>query len=159
MAEPRLLEVGHIARAHGLDGSVVVSLVTNRVERLAPGSRLVARRDRASITLEVVVARPFKDRYLVRFVGVEDRTGAEALHGMTLFAPAIEDPEALFVHELIGSEVVERSGLAHGRVTSVEANPASDLLVVEGRYYVPLRFVVDREDGRLIIEAPPGLFE
>jgi len=35
--ERPLLEVGRIARPHGLAGEVVVALTTNRTERLAPG--------------------------------------------------------------------------------------------------------------------------
>ena len=35
-----LLTVGHIRRAHGLKGEVVVHLSTNRSERLGSGARL-----------------------------------------------------------------------------------------------------------------------
>ena len=33
-----LLEVGRIHKAHGLEGEVIVGLVTNRTERLDPGT-------------------------------------------------------------------------------------------------------------------------
>ncbi len=35
-----LLEIGHVARPHGLRGEVVVELVTTVEDRLAPGSVL-----------------------------------------------------------------------------------------------------------------------
>ena len=38
-----LLEIGRVARPHGLLGEVVVALVTNRTERLASGAELVCR--------------------------------------------------------------------------------------------------------------------
>lgn len=37
---PDRLEVGRIVRPHGLAGQVVVELVTNRLERVAPGASL-----------------------------------------------------------------------------------------------------------------------
>ena len=76
-----------------------------------------------------------------------------------LAAPAVEDPEALFVHDLVGSEVVEVDGTWRGKVVAVQANPASDLLVMADGSLVPLRFVVGRDEGRLVVEVPAGLFE
>lgn len=164
MVSRPLLEVGRVVKPHGLRGEVVVVLVTNRLERLEPGSRLalagtVGAAPTPDRELEVVSSRPFRDRFLVRFQGVEDLEGAEALRGGRLSAEPIEDPEALFVHELIGSEVVETNGTSRGLVTGVEANPASDLLVVEERALVPLRFVVERQPGRVVVEVPEGLFD
>jgi len=104
-------------------------------------------------------ARPFQQRYLVQFEGVHTREAADELRGALLFAPAVEDPEALFVHDLVGSEVVEVDGTSHGKVVALQANPASDLLVMEDGSLVPLRFVVAKEQGRLLVEVPAGLFE
>jgi 16S rRNA processing protein RimM len=44
-------------------------------------------------------------------------------------------------------------------VVAVQANPASDLLVMEDGNLVPLRFVVGREDRRIVVDVPAGLFE
>jgi ribosomal 30S subunit maturation factor RimM len=35
-----MLEIGRLVKPHGLRGDIIVSLVTNRPERLAPGSVL-----------------------------------------------------------------------------------------------------------------------
>jgi 16S rRNA processing protein RimM len=157
-----LLEVGRIARPHGLTGQVVVALVTNRTERLAPGAELTCSGTAGSLharVLKVRSSRPFQGRYLVEFEGVHTREAADELRGALLVAPAVEDPEALFVHDLVGSELVELDGTRHGTVVAVQANPASDLLVMEDGNLVPLRFVVGREEGRLVVDVPPGLFE
>jgi 16S rRNA processing protein RimM len=156
--EPRLLEVGRVVRPHGLRGEVVVSLLSNRPERLATGSELVAGL-RPPRRLEVVASRPHRGRHLVRFAGVERVEEAEELRGAPLLAEPLEDPDAWFAHELIGLEVIDTGGVLRGRVVALEANPASDLLVVDERYYVPLRFVVERRDGALVVGAPDGLFE
>ncbi|HLI74891.1 MAG TPA: hypothetical protein VKU86_13515, partial [Acidimicrobiales bacterium] len=109
---PRL-EVGRVARPHGMQGEVVVSLVTNRTERLATGASLHA----DERELRVVDARPFGDRWLVRFEGVQTRADAERLRGAVLRATPIDDPDAWWVHELVGCEVVDASsGRRYGTV-------------------------------------------
>lgn len=149
-----------MAKPHGVRGAVVVSLVTTRVERLDPGSVLTGELLSGSRRqLEVATSSPHLGRHIVNFAGCESMEGAEELRGTVLLAEPLESPEdEYYVHELIGAEVVDQHGTVRGRVTAVEANPASDLLVVEDRDYVPLRFVVGREPGRLLIEAPEGLF-
>jgi 16S rRNA processing protein RimM len=152
---PDLLEVGRIGRPHGVRGELYVDLLTDREERVAVGSRLVARDD----TLEVVAARPSNGRWLVMFAGVSDRTQAERLTGVQLLAAPIEDPDALWVHELIGSRVVEASGVDRGRCVSVLANPAHDLLELDSGALVPVTFVVSCIDGITTVDVPEGLFD
>ncbi|MGH8917737.1 MAG: ribosome maturation factor RimM, partial [Actinomycetes bacterium] len=65
----------------------------------------------------------------------------------------------LWVHDLIGAAVSDPSGRALGRVRDVEANPASDLLVLDDGTLVPLRFVTAHAPGRLTIDPPPGLLD
>ena len=155
-----LLEVGRVDRPHGIKGEVVVSLVTNRTERLDAGAGLQT----ADTTLVVRRARPSQNRWLVAFEGYEDRDAAEGLRGATLYAAPLEDPDELWVHRLIGAEVISTDGLARGTVSAVQANPASDLLVTDSGALVPLTFVVRFEEGdggpaRIVVDAPAGLFE
>jgi 16S rRNA processing protein RimM len=167
--------VGRVTKAHGLQGEVVVHLWTDVTERLAPGSVLST--DRGPLT--VISSRPLsgadRDRYLVLFDGVGDRAAAERLRGVALAAEPLEVPGALWVHELVGSSVRDvASGAALGLVTAVEANPASDLLVLESGALIPTRFVVrltgeEGEEGeagegaargRVIeVEIPEGLLD
>ncbi len=151
-----MLEVGRIAKAHGLRGEVVVELTTNRTERLDAGSSLSTP---DGTVLRVLHATPHQRRWIVAFDGVFDRPAAEALHGTVLLAEPIEDPSALWVHELIGSEVVDAGGMARGQVTGVIANPASDLLELSGGHLVPLRFVTSHSAGRVVVDVPDGLFD
>lgn len=151
-----LLEVGRITRAHGVRGEVVVDLITHRVDRLAAGTTLQSGRG----DLTIVASRPFGEKHLVTFAGVADRTGAEALRGVVLSAPPLDDePDALWVHELVGSSVVEVNGTERGAVVAVEANPAADLLVLASGALVPVTFVVRREGDRIVVDVPDGLFE
>src|SRR4051812_43841649 len=101
------LEVGRIGRAHGLRGEIAVALSSERVERLDAGASLWA----GDRELVVVSARPHQQRWLVCFAGVDDRTAAEALQGLTLTADALPTSEDEFwVHELIGAAVQDPEG-------------------------------------------------
>jgi 16S rRNA processing protein RimM len=156
-----LLEVGQVVRAHGLRGEVVVRLTTNRNERMSPGSVLRSgeRKLVVSAARQLPKGEDRSSYWLASFVGVADRASAEALAGALLEAEAVRSQEGLWVHELIGSEVVGATGVPHGRVEAVEANPASDLLVLDTGALVPLRFVVRAEPGLVVVDAPEGLFE
>ena len=102
---------------------------------------------------------PSNDRWRVHFEGIEDRNAAEALTGTFLAAEPIEDPDVLWIHQLIGAEVVEVGGTARGRCVGVLDNPAADLLELESGALVPVSFVVSVVDGVVTIDPPDGLFE
>jgi 16S rRNA processing protein RimM len=151
------LEVGRVAKAHGLRGEVAVVPISNRPGRFETGARLWA----GERSLVVTASRPHQGGYLVRFAGIDDRNGAEALRGVVLAADAPGPPPEgeLWVHELIGTEVRDRAGAALGRVVAVEANPAHDLLVLDGGALVPMVFVVETTDGVVTVELPDGLLD
>jgi 16S rRNA processing protein RimM len=154
---PRLLEVGRVVKPHGLRGDVIVSLITNRDERIAPGSVLATDAGRA---LTVVRSSAHQGRFIVTFDGLGGIGDAEALRGTRLLAPALVEPDTLWVHDLIGSRVEDSGGRVLGTVQGVEANPASDLLVLEGGALIPLRFVVGSRPGkRVTVEIPDGLLD
>jgi 16S rRNA processing protein RimM len=151
------LEIGRLGRPHGLRGECMVTLTTDRGERLVAGSRWwVAGQERT-----VESARPHQGRHLVKLSGVGDRDAATALTGERVYAAPLTDvaEDVVWVHEVIGAEVVDRSGRNHGTVVSVEANPAHDLLVLEGGALVPMVFVVEQGAGRVVIDPPDGLLD
>jgi 16S rRNA processing protein RimM len=151
-----LLEVGRIARGHGLRGEVVVTLSSDRTERLAPGAVLACDTGH----LVVRAARPHHDRWIVAFEGCTTRDEADALRGQVLRAePLDDDAEELWVHDLVGAAVVTVAGDAVGRCTAVVANPAADLLELDSGALVPVVFVVDHAPGEVTIDPPDGLFE
>jgi 16S rRNA processing protein RimM len=149
-----LLEVGHIGKAHGLRGDVMVHLSTNRPERVDVGTVLHSERG----PLVIVRSQPHKKAHLVHFEGIDGREGAEAVRGVTLWAEPIEDTDVVWAHEVIGAVVVDQHGDEHGAVVAMEANPASDLLVLEGGGLVPVRFIVEVTPGRRVaVDVPDGL--
>lgn len=150
-----LLEVGRVGRAHGIRGAVMVTLSTDRTDRLTPGTQLWA----AGEWRTVVTATPHTNRWLVSFDGIADRLAAERLTSAPLLAEPVDDPDALWVHHLIGAAVVEVSGTDRGRCVSVVQNPAADLLELDTGALVPVTFVRSVVDGIVTVEVPDGLFE
>jgi 16S rRNA processing protein RimM len=152
-----LLEVARIVKPHGIRGEVIVALLTDRAERVEAGVVLVGAADHRQF--EIVTSRPHQGRYIVTFAGVADRTEAESLRGTLLLAEPLDDPDALWVHDLVGAELVDAAGVSHGTVESVQENPAADLLVLRDGRLVPVNFVVSHEPGRVVVDAPEGLFD
>ena len=153
-ARRSVLVVGVIGRAHGLAGAVVVHLVTDQIERLAPNSTFET--DRGEMT--VVASRPLNANYVVSFRGIATREVAESYRGVELRAAPIERDDVLWVDEVIGAEVRTSDGTTVGHVEAIEANPASDLLVLDTGALIPSRFVVGSlTDGVVTVEVPEGL--
>ena len=156
MSDDGLLEVGHIRRAHGLRGEVFVQLLSDSDARVAPGAELIA----GDETLVVESSRVASNgRRVVKFAQIADRTTAESYANRLLSGRPLEDPEALWVHELIGRRVVEVDGTEHGECVSVIANPAADLLELDSGALVPSNFVVSNSDGVIVVDTPEGLFD
>jgi 16S rRNA processing protein RimM len=110
--------------------------------------------------LVVATARRHHNRWLVRFEGVDDRTAAEALTNSTLFADAVDSaPGELWVHELVGRPVHDRTAGELGTVVAVQANPAHDLLVLDGGALVPMVFVTDATGDAILVDVPDGLLD
>jgi 16S rRNA processing protein RimM len=137
---------------------VVVQLWTDQTQRLHPGTVLSSPLGPLRVTSST---RMGPDRYLVQFEQSTDRAGAESLRGLELAAEPLAVPGTLWVHELVGSLVVDMAGTRLGVVGAVEANPASDLLVLEDGGLIPVRFVTRHDPaGRQVeVDIPDGLLD
>lgn len=150
-----LLEIGRVGKAHGLKGEVTVTITSDRPERTAPGAVWFLRGERRV----VAAIRPFQTKWIARLEGCDDRNAADALVGTVVEAEPIDDPDALWVHELVGAEVVTPDGRAWGRVVAVLSNPANDLLELDDGTLVPEVFVTDHAGlpERVVVDPPEGL--
>jgi 16S rRNA processing protein RimM len=101
------------------------------------------------------------DRWIVSFDGVADRAGADRLRGLELSAEPLDVPGTLWVHDLVGAVVRDAGGTELGRVAAVEANPASDLMVLESGGLIPVHFVTGHDVGARTVDVdiPEGLLE
>lgn len=157
------LEVGRIAKSHGVRGDVLIAFTTDIVDRRArKGSELIV----DGRVYRVNASRPHQKYRLVSFEGVNDRNQADLLRGKPVLAEPLADDArgdvddgAVFVHEVIGARLVDQHGADRGLVVSVIDNPASDLMELEGGALVPFNFIVDVVDGEVRVDVPAGLFE
>ena len=162
--------VGRIGRAQGIRGEVTVEVRTDAPEeRFSPGAVLFLG-GRAGLPAEVTVAghRWQGTKLVLRLVGIEDRTAAEALRGALLETEvdiaAVDDDE---FHDLalIGLRVQDRVGTELGRIAEVLHLPGQDLLAVArpGGAELLVPFVhaivplVDLVAGRVVVDLPDGL--
>jgi 16S rRNA processing protein RimM len=158
------LELGHVSKAHGLRGDLILHLITDRAERTAPGAELfLGRRPDDAERFVVARAQPYQAKWLVGFEGVTSREAAEALRGRTIFGDELDiaelDDDSVFVHQLIGKRLVDQHGTDHGPVRSVLDNPASDLLELDDGRLVPLTFYVAHDEETITVDVPTGLLD
>lgn len=159
-----LLRVARIGRAQGMKGEVTVQVFTDEPEwRFEPGSVLFSRD--GSQEYEVESSRTFKNRWIIKLVGCDDRNASEALNGTELYGEA-DDPEDMleadewYPKDLIGLEVhlAEDNGLGApagpevpplGKVVDVINGAAQDLLKI--RLAEPVTIGTDKE-GEPVVE-------
>ncbi len=155
-----MVKVGYVARAHGIRGDVFVMLTSNRIERMSPGSELVC----GGTEISVASSSRHGTGWIVHFKGVEDRNAAESLRGKPLSAEPIQDESEIWIDEVSGLPVYDQNGRLLGTVEALEANPASDILVLDSGVLVPLIFLTNdasdcRKTGSLHAAIPEGLVE
>jgi 16S rRNA processing protein RimM len=169
---PVEIVVGRVGRAHGIRGEVRVESRTDSADlRYAVGAVLRPDGgDREVLTVRAV--RFQRGTLLVRFAEVDDRTAAEALLGVTLYAdvPGDERPddaEEFYDRQLIGLWARTPDGGTIGSVVDVLHLPGQEVLVVgksDGaealvpfvRDLVPS---VDLDSAVVVIDDRPGLLE
>ncbi|MFE9845743.1 ribosome maturation factor RimM [Streptomyces goshikiensis] len=166
------LVVARIGRAHGIKGEVTVEVRTDEPElRLGPGAVLETEPASAG-PLTIETGRVHSGRLLLRFQGVKDRTGAEALRNILLIAEVDptelpEEEDEYYDHQLMDLDVVLEDGTEIGRITEISHLPSQDLFIVErpDGTEVMIPFVeeivaeIDLEEQRCVITPPPGLID
>lgn len=143
-------------------GQIYIKLSTDRAERVEPGSRLWAG-EWFEVQSSQSMFNTGPDRWVLRLKGVDDRGRAEALVNRAVYAEPIDDPDAVWVHQVIGARVVDLAIGELGRCASVVANPADDLLELEDGVLIPVVFVrgveADGDGFVCTVDIPEGLLE
>ena len=161
--------VGALAGAFGVRGEVRLKSFCVPPEAIADYGPLWT--EDGARSFRVTLTRPVAGALGARIDGVATREAADALRGVRLYAdrsalPAL--PEDEFYHaDLIGLAAHDPGGVLLGRVKAVLNHGAGDLLelarpdgppvlVPFTRAIVP---TVDLGAGRVVVDAPEGLFE
>ena len=142
--------VGRVGRAHGLDGSFVVEGASEDERWFAAGARLLAGGDEA----EVVAAKRAGGRPVIRLDRAVPRGTTLEVERSAL--PPTEEGE-FYVFQLVGLEVVEEEGRPLGRVTTVTAGVANDVLELDSGLALPMVEEcvrrIDLESRRILVAA------
>ena len=108
--QPELLRVCRIGRAQGLKGEVTVQIFTDEPEyRFAPGAVLYTKDGEGEYVVEN--SRTFKNRWIIKFEGIDNRDQSEAANGIVLYGEA-DDPEDI-------GRVIGRSGRTANAIRAV----------------------------------------
>lgn len=139
MADGEMLQAGRVGRAHGLDGSFVVTRPRSRL--LVDGGRVqVAGTDTKIVRRDGTDAKP-----LLRLAAFKTREQADSLRGEDLLVPRGESPplddDEWLAEDLEGLKVID-GDFEVGTVMKLLAYPSCDILEVkregEGDLLVPL---------------------
>ena len=125
--------VGTLGRPHGLRGELAVHVRTDDPDRrFAIGATVLVD---GRLPRKVATVRWHSGVLLLGLEGVSDRTAAEGVRGLDLWArvPADEEPEddeAYYDRQLVGLEVLDAAGAVVGTISGVLHLPAQDVLQV-----------------------------
>ncbi len=168
--EEQYILIGTVAKAQGLRGEVNIYALSGEPENLKDYSKLtlVDKKGNLSPELDIKKFRVQKERAIVLFDQVTDRTHAEKLAGMGVLLakedlPQLADDE-FYWYQLIGLIVSTIEGRHLGTMESVFSNGAQEIMVIKGddnEYLVPLTddIIVEQDEEKLVIDPPPGLLE
>ncbi len=167
MAPRPYLEVGYVARAHGLNGELGIKTFDPNSEALfeVEGVRLRLR-DQSELDLTIDSIRAGGKELLVAFENVERRPEAERLVGSTVLVAreALSPPKKgeYFQGDLVGLTAVDDQGVEVGKVEEIwntgpvpnlviRGGPRGELLVPFADDFVP---EVDLAAGRVTVRPP-----
>jgi 16S rRNA processing protein RimM len=164
-----LIVLGHVARAFGIEGGVVVKLINQNSLSLEAGKLLVLK------TLSgqdmVVTVKTIMHGGRVFFNEISSRTQAETFKGAeiwlsrSLFPPLADDE--FYLGDLLHARVVDVTGCVLGQVVGFSSNGAQDLLEVKtnsGNYALipairPIVQQIDLGTKIITIDPPLGLLD
>jgi len=159
------VEIGGIARAHGIKGEVVIVTHDPDSDTLAHVETIYV----AGTPRRIVGARDTHRGWLVVLEGVATRNDAEALRGQVVEVDrsALElDEDDVLLNDLIGCAVKKVDGAPWGTVAAVESGDFQDLLVIHDgdiERLLPLVDVfvtnIDLDASVITVDPPEGLPE
>jgi 16S rRNA processing protein RimM len=161
--EPRI-EIGGVARAHGIRGEVVV--VTHD-----PDSELLGSIETVwigGVERRIASARDTHRGWLVALDGVVTRNDAEALRGQRVEVAREQlelDDDDVLLDDLVGCAVVKLDGTPWGTVAAIDAGIQDRLVIHDGEIERMLPLVdpfvtkIDLVAGVVTVDPPEGLPE
>lgn len=131
--EPIYLAVGQLRHPHGVQGEMLMAVLTDFPERLRPGKRLLVGEQREEIILRS--ARTHARGLLVSFQGYDSPESVGRFRNQYVFVKAAEVPPLpegeYYHHQLIGLRVIAEDDQPLGILTEILETGANDVYVVK----------------------------
>lgn len=173
MKEPRLIPVGKIARTHGVRGAVKVYPYGESLAIQEAGDKLILEPSAGASKLHELTLLSLKPQgkfLLAQFEELTSMEEARAMVGQEVFLredrlPPTEEGE-YYHYQLIGLKVETVQGKHVGVLRGILETGGHDIYSVESEgkeILIPAvdEFIseVDLENGRIVIDPPPGLID
>jgi 16S rRNA processing protein RimM len=170
--EPRFLAVGEVVGAHGVEGEIKVTILTQEPERFGRLSRVWLGRDDQDPAPWVLEGyRLHKGRALLKLAGCDDRTMAQSLRANLVLVPLEEaiplQEDEYYEHQIVGLVVWTTSGERLGEIVEILYTGANEVYVARSEDPARKEILVpaieevvreiDLESGRMTIEPLDGM--
>ena len=163
---PPFLAVARVRRPFGVQGELLLEILTDFPRRLQQAERLYVGGEHRAYT--VTSLRRHGEDMLLRLEEISDRDRAEMLRGEALFIRTDDlpplPPGVFYLHQIEGLEVITEQGENLGRVKEVLKTGANDVYVVQGEkgeILLPAIPQVIREvrleQGKMVVQLMEGL--
>ena len=130
-SEPAFLIVGHLQKAHGINGEIAMLVITDFPERLQKGKVVWVGEDHKPLTIASI--RWKQSLMLISFSGIEIREEVSKLTNQYVYIKSKNLPKLpkgqYYHHQLIGMQVFEGSNLL-GELIEIIVTGANDVFVV-----------------------------
>jgi 16S rRNA processing protein RimM len=171
-----MIQIGFVFRPHGMAGELKINPEhTDDPARFEELDTVYVGRTPHEVTRHTISSVRYQETkrgttVILGLADVENRSDAEEITKLRVFAHE-EDLELaedeVFIHDLVGLEVVTEEGDALGTVANYMEMPAQDVFVVRrpdgGEAMIPAveEFIIeiDLDGGRLVVRPMNGLIE
>lgn len=169
-ADERHVPLGELVATHGLDGWLKLNPFNPNTTALSPGTIVFLEAGGRRASCEIEDSKPHKKQFLVKLRDVDTIDAAERRVGSTLAVgeSALNPlgPGEYYHYQVIGFEVVDRSGARVGTILSTLSTPGGEIYVVQGdagEHLIPavseIVENVDFTNGKMVINPPAGLLD
>lgn len=160
MPSGQSFKIAQVSAAHGLRGEVKLLCFLTTPKDIARYNPL---HDSKGNAYRATVTGQIKELLIVQLDGIHDRTSAEKMRGLELFADATKLPapeeNQYYLHDLIGKTAMLDDGTRIGKVLAVHNFGAGDIVAIDHdgeELLLPFRdpFVREVRDDEIVITLP-----
>ncbi len=157
------IHVGKVLDAHGIRGDIYCIVFSGDASWVGDLETLKL----GTEVFKINRIKEFKKGFIASLEGFTDRNRAESYKGKDVWVDEdlfiSEDGDALFLKEILGFEIQDKTLGPVGKITGFSSNGLQDLLVISNKIEIPFvkEFVLKMDFDKKIIQTdlPEGLLQ